>query len=316
MELNDKIFEKFLSRKKEIKNISKIDISSKVICKNSTEYLLSTSIHTDNLCLPDFDFFKKNYINTLELIYGIREKKSKKLCKQGIDSLLKAGEINCFKDEVEKILSALNSDFENLKNTLKTRFSCSHKLFFLLLSYFKKQDLLFIDIETKNLFSESIIITIGLGYFENEKFIVRQFTILKDAAEYEILNEASKYFENKKAVITFNGKTFDIPFLENRLSYYSIEHQDIGCLFNFDLFHFSKNAFKNELNSFSLKDIEKYILKKQRKNDIPSDEVDFYYSSYLKTGDIRYLNTIIYHNLEDIKGMYLIFKKICEKWIK
>lgn len=314
MELDDGIFEKFKIKKPGIKDPSEIKIPGEIIYKNSTEYLLSTSSYPDTCILPDYAFFKENYIKTLELIYGIREKKSKKLNESGINDLFKVAELTCFKNDVEKILAALNGGFENLKNTLKLRFSYSHKLFFLLLSFFKKQDLIFIDIETKNLSSESIIITIGLGYFENENFIIKQFTILNDAAEYEILNDIVKYFENKKAVISFNGKTFDIPFLENRFSYYSIEHSFFDCLFNFDLLHFSKNAFKGELNSFSLKDIEKYILKKQRKNDIPSDEIEIYYSNYLKTGNIKYLNAIIYHNQEDIKGMYLIFKKICERW--
>ncbi len=316
MKLNDYILNRFKVKKQDKKDISQINIPSEIISKNSTEYLLSTSFYPDTIILPDFEFFKNNFINTLELIYGIREKKSINLNKKGIMNLLDAGKIDCFKEEVENILFSLDSNFENLKSRLETRFSHSHKLFFMLLSYFKKEDLVFIDIETKELFFESVIITTGLGYFENEKFIIKQFTILNDAAEFEILYDIVKYLKNKKAFITFNGKTFDIPFIENRLSYYSIDHKNFEHFFNFDLLHFSKRAFKNESNSFSLKDIEKNILNKKRKNDISSEQVEIYYSNYLKTGNLKYLNPIIYHNNEDIKGMYFLLKKICEKWTK
>lgn len=222
--------------------------------------------------------------------------------------------MECFKEEVNDLLSALSGDIKNLSQIIKTRFSTSNKLFFLLISLFKKEELLFIDIETKNLSNETGIITAGVGFFENASFIIKQLTILNDAAEYEILNEFLKYLNNKKSIITFNGKTFDIPFLENRLSYYSIDYNEFSNFINFDLLFFSRSAFKNLSSSFALKDVEKNILKKIRKNDISSEEVEVYYFKYLKTGNLMYLNPVIYHNREDIIGMYLILKKLCEIW--
>jgi len=317
MDFDESIFKKFYPDKIKSKNTSLLGIPSEIKKIGDIEFLLSTTILKDNLQFPNYDMFKNEYINCLELIYGIREKKSEKFHKKGIDNLLKAKCLDCFKDEIEKLLTALNSnDIKNLSHIIKNRFSSSNKLFFLLLSLFKKQELLFIDIETKNLSSETGIITAGIGFFENENFIIKQFTILNDAAEYEILNEFLKYLENKKLFVTFNGKTFDIPFLENRFGYYAIDCNDFSDFINFDLLFFSRSAFKNLSPSFALKDVEKNILKKFRKNDIGSEEVEIYYSKYLKTGNLSYLNPIIYHNKEDIIGMFLILKKLCEIWTK
>ena len=220
-----------------------------------------------------------------------------------------------FKDEAKRILSCLENGVEDIKLALSSRFSSSHKLFFLLLSYFAPEELLFVDIETKSLNFETSIIQIGAGYFTNGKFKVLQFTAMEDAAEYELLEEFKKLLPGKKAFVTFNGRGFDIPFIDGRMGYYgSYPETDIIEMHNFDLLHFSRCAFKGAYESFRLKEIEKNILKKQRTNDIEGAEAEIYYSRYLQTKNFKYLEPIIYHNYEDIVSLAVLLNRLIREW--
>ncbi len=221
-------------------------LPGKVINRGNVKFLESVSVFPHSILIPHKDILHRHYISSLELLYGIRDKKSEKLAASGIKDLiqLKASGHKAI-SEIDYILAALEKDFSSVKEVLSDRFSSSHKLLFLLLSYFNKEDLLFLDIETKSLAFETSILLIGAGYFDKDGFKVKQYTILEDAAEYEILDEFVKTFKDKKAFVTFNGRTFDVPFIDQRLSYYGISsNEDFLGRHNFDLLHFSRNIFK------------------------------------------------------------------------
>ncbi len=286
-----------------------------IIKRNGTKFLITGKTQDINLNIPRRDIFKSHFSNCLELIYGVREKKSLKLAENGIKTLHDASVIGPNKNEAKKILACLENSMEEIKLTLSSRFSPSHKLFFLLLSYYEPGDLLFVDIETKSLNFETAIIQIGAGYFTGGKFRVSQFTALEDAAEYELLEEFKKLLPGKKAFVTFNGRSFDIPFIDGRMGYYnSYPDTDIVETQNFDLLHFSRCAFKGSYESFRLKEIEKNILKKQRTDDIEGAEAEIYYSRYLQTKNFKYLEPVIYHNYEDIVSLAVLLNRLIREW--
>ncbi len=265
--------------------------------------------------LPSKSGFLSEYESCLELIYGIREKKAEKFAECGVKNLRDAEKSPNFGKEAGRLLSALDEGFEKVRSVLEDRFSSSHRLFFLLLSYFNKEELLFVDIETRSLNSETAIIMIGAGYFEGTSFRVDRFTALNEAGEYEVLQEFKKLLKGKKAFVTFNGRAFDIPYIDNRLAYYG----DAGIsrvddFHNFDLLHFSRCAFKGLYESFRLKEMEARVLKKFRKNDIDGSEVDYYYSRYLQTHNVNFIRPIIEHNLTDIISLAELTGKLVEGW--
>ena len=293
-------------------------LPGRIINRGNIKFLESDSVFPHSILIPRKDMFHKHYTSSLELLYGIRDKKSEKLAASGIKDLIQLKESgHKSASEADYILQALEKDFSSVKEVLSDRFSSSHKLLFLLLSYFNKEDLLFLDIETKSLAFETSILLIGAGYFEKDVFRVKQYTILEDAAEYEILEEFVKTFKDKKAFVTFNGRTFDVPFIDQRLSYYGIPCPgEFLSAHNFDLLHFSRNVFKNMQESFRLKEIESNILGIKRGCDIDGAEVELYYAKYLRTGDPSYLVPIIEHNTTDIESLLILMNKISGIWAK
>lgn len=290
-------------------------LPGKIIHKDGAKLLLSTDKTPMSLSLPSVSEFAAGYSNCLELIYGVREKKTLKFAECGIKNLHDAKKHEDYGKEAGRILEALDSGFEEIRSVLNDRFSSSHRMFFMLLSYFKKEELLFVDIETRSLNVETAIIMIGAGYFEDGAYRVDQFTALNESGEYEVLQEFKKLLKGKKAFVTFNGKAFDIPYIDNRLAYYG----DTSCSLsedyhNFDLLHFSRCAFKGKYESYRLKEMEAQLLKKFRKDDIDGSEVDYYYSRYLQTHNANFINPIIYHNKIDIESLAELTSKLVETW--
>ncbi|HRU39693.1 MAG TPA: ribonuclease H-like domain-containing protein [Candidatus Goldiibacteriota bacterium] len=290
-------------------------LPGKILNKNGSKMLLTSNFYDITLSLPSRSGFAETYESCLELIYGVRQKKARKFAQCGINNLRDALKHEDYRVEAKRALELLNMGFGHVRDILKERFSPSHRMFFLLLSFFKKEDLLFVDIETRSLNFETAIIIIGAGYFEENKYRVDQFTALNEAGEYEIIQEFKKLLPGRKAFVTFNGKSFDIPYIDSRLAYYGDTYQSLTEDYhNFDLLHFSRCAFKDMYGSYKLKEMETKLLGKSRKDDIDGSEVDYYYSRYLQTGKADFINPIVYHNNIDIMSLAELTGRINEKW--
>jgi uncharacterized protein YprB with RNaseH-like and TPR domain len=290
-------------------------LSGKTTERNGIKFLVSENTTEDSLKLPSVLYFEKEYRGCLELLYGVRGKKAEKLLGCGINDLPSAIGDPRHGEDAKKALETLSGGFDGIKTFMSERFGASNRLMFLLLSYFIPEELLFLDLETKSLNSETAVITSGLGYFDGGKFTVKQFTMLEDSAEYEILEETSKVLKGKKAFVTFNGKTFDIPFLYSRMSYYGFENADaLLGMHNFDLLHFSRCAYRGKYESYRLKELEKKVLNFHRDGDIGGEEVEIYYNNFISTQDPSYINPIIEHNRIDVHTMMRLVQEISKKW--
>ena len=188
---------------------------------------------------------------------------------------------------------------------------------------FNAEDFLFLDIETLGIIDSPIII-IGIGFFKNAKFEIHLF--YADNLEDEIaICEHLKttilpYF---KCFITYNGKTFDIPYLANRFLYFFDENPMITDndqpyeksntkFHHIDLYHHCRRFYKGLYNNYTLTNMEEKLLNWKRKNSLPSNLVGVCYQKY-KENPERYpglIKEIIEHNYYDIYSMPLIFNKL------
>ncbi|MFP4466373.1 MAG: ribonuclease H-like domain-containing protein [Candidatus Goldiibacteriota bacterium] len=309
---------RFQNRKTEKKQAGKTAaLPGDIIFKNGSEFLLTRTESDALIKLPQLRYFEQEYASCLELIFGIRESKTLRLKECGICSLHDALSDKILKKQAAELLSHLQNGFDAVEKGLSGRFSRSSRLFFLLSAYFKPEDIIFFDLETKGLHCETSIIQAGIGFFKNSIFTVNQFTILSDSAEPEMLEYLIPFFKDKKAIITFNGRTFDVPFLSARCAYYGIAPEfDPGILYNLDLYHFAKKAFKGTQDSFRLKDVESGILKLPRENDIDGAMAPEYYDNFISSGDPKWLIPIIEHNKTDIISLLILFNRIYDEWIK
>lgn len=176
----------------------------------------------------------------------------------------------------------------------------------------ENKSICFLDIETDGLshFYNKIVL-IGLNIVnKNGSKIIQVFSDTNtDADEKKLLVEMSNIIEteNISVIYTYNGATFDIPFITKKLNYYRIYSTFINIA-HIDLIKVIR-ANRNLLNleNCKLKTVEK-LVGINREDTISGKESVLLYKEYLKTKNRAIENTILKHNYEDI----LYLSKILE----
>ena len=140
---------------------------------------------------------------------------------------------------------------------------------------------------------------IGLGAPQGVQFAVRQYFLRDYPEEKAILVALAKTLEAYDGVITFNGKTFDIPLLETRYALARLK-SPFTRLVHLDLLHPARRLWKLRLESCELQHLEKNILGIHREGDVDGSEIPAIYFDYLRTGDPKGLAPVFYHNTLDI----------------
>jgi len=178
------------------------------------------------------------------------------------------------------------------------------------LTAFTPAQSLFFDVETTGLSggTGTLAFLIGLGWLENNHFLLRQYFLRRPAEERSVLSHFSSAAENFSALITFNGKLFDLPLIQTRQMLAGIRQTTPPL--HLDLLQCSRVLWKNRLASRSLRSIEENLLGIRRYDDIPGAEIPAVYFNYLRRGETGRLKQVFQHNVLDILSMVTLLDKI------
>ena len=89
--------------------------------------------------------------------------------------------------------------------------------------------------ETRRLAVEFLRV-VGFGCFEGSRFHVWQFVLPSFAGERRLLAAVTAAVSRAHTVVTFNGKSFDLPFMEMRWLYHRLA-TPFPALRHLDLLH-------------------------------------------------------------------------------
>jgi uncharacterized protein YprB with RNaseH-like and TPR domain len=167
-----------------------------------------------------------------------------------------------------------------------------------------------LDIETLGLSSVPIIL-IGLARINDNKVLIDQYLPRSTKEEPAILIACIDHLRESDTIITFNGRRFDIPFIEDRLSHHKIE-ENLYNKIHYDALPLSRSAWKAKLPNCKLGTLEKYILGIEREDDVPSRSVPDFYRTYIRYNNVGPLVPIIDHNKQDLITLAKIFSKLRE----
>ena len=147
------------------------------------------------------------------------------------------------------------------------------------------------------------------GGLQLEQFFMRDFT-----DEYSVLLELATRIKERPVLLTFNGKSFDWPLLENRF----IMTRSIGTpklAAHLDLLHPARALWKLRLGSVRLVEIERRVLDARRlgwhrEDDVDSALIPQHYFDYLRGGAAAPLARVVRHNQMDLRGLAALFGRI------
>ena len=173
------------------------------------------------------------------------------------------------------------------------------------------EDWIFIDTETNGLSggAGTIAFEIGVGEVLNGQMRITQFWIRDYDQEEDMLHRLDALFQNKKAIVSFNGKSFDLPLLISRCTLNRIRPawQNLPHL---DLLHAARRVYKLRLKRCSLSDLEERVLGIRPEDDIPGSEIPALWQEFLKTKNDEKLLSVFDHNLQDVQSMAVLLRTI------
>lgn len=164
----------------------------------------------------------------------------------------------------------------------------------------------FFDIETTGLSggAGTVAFLVGCGWFEDDAFRVRQWLMLGPSGERPLLEALGRTMDEASLLVTFNGRTFDVPFMETRWAFHRQSTPTEG-LPHFDMLPPARRLWRRreDDSSCSLTALERSVLGFHRVNDVPGFEIPVRYFQFLRTGDPALIEGVLEHNRLDLLSL-------------
>ncbi len=162
------------------------------------------------------------------------------------------------------------------------------------------RDLLFMDLETCG-FAGTPVFLIGAMYIDDGNFVVEQMLARSYAEEAAILQHFASLLASRPHLVTFNGKSFDWPFVADRAAVSRVPlHPPAGHV---DLLHVCRRRFKTILPDCKLQTLERFVCGRRRVDDIPGSEIPTAYHEFVQTRIADRMCAILHHNFLDLITM-------------
>ena len=163
---------------------------------------------------------------------------------------------------------------------------------------------LFVDLETTGLAggAGTYAFLVGCGWFEGATFRVRQLFLSHFAAERQLLEAFADLASGTTLIVTFNGKSFDLPLIENRFALHRMTCPLDGRP-HLDMLHLARRMWRDDEDGCRLTRLEQSVLGHEREADVPGFEVPARYFGFVRSGDARPLCGVMEHNRQDILSL-------------
>jgi uncharacterized protein YprB with RNaseH-like and TPR domain len=162
----------------------------------------------------------------------------------------------------------------------------------------------FLDTETTGLAggTGTAAFLVGVGAITPDGFLLKQFFMRDHGEEASLLEGVSEFLAGFDVLVTYNGKAFDQPLLENR---YRLARMDepFPRLQHLDLLFSARRLWRLALERCRLQDLEKRILGVERQGDPGGDLIPNLYFSYLRDQQSARLEPVFEHNAIDIVSL-------------
>ena len=171
---------------------------------------------------------------------------------------------------------------------------------------------LFLDLETTGLAggAGTYAFLVGCGWYEDEIFRVRQWLLSSFVAERALLTDVGSLAATAGYLVTYNGRTFDVPLLETRCLL-----QRIPALFterrHLDLLHPARRFWREDeagggQSGCRLTALEARVCGYTRRGDVPGSDIPQRYFDFVRTGRPALLGDVLEHNRLDLLSLALL----------
>lgn len=169
--------------------------------------------------------------------------------------------------------------------------------------------LLFVDLETCG-FAGTPVFLIGTMFVAKGDLVVEQLLARNYEEEPAIIARFAELGGTGRVLVTFNGKSFDWPFLRDRAAVARIDLNDPAA--HCDLLHAARRRYRELLPDCKLQTLETYVCRRRRIDDLPGSEIPRAYHEFVRCGDARELRQIVHHNFLDLVTLADLLVKLLD----
>jgi uncharacterized protein YprB with RNaseH-like and TPR domain len=191
-----------------------------------------------------------------------------------------------------------------------------HLLSALLCSSVALEDVAFLDLETMGLWNNTVFLA-GVGRIEDGRLHVHQYLAPGHADEPAVVGSALAHLAEARVVVTFNGRSADLPWLAGRAFYYGLG--PVPAPAHVDLLYGTRRRYQRDeerLDRVRLPDVSGELLRLQRPaTDVPSWMVPEVYDHYTRAPADRegMLLPILEHNRADLEALVHLLELLCRE---
>jgi uncharacterized protein YprB with RNaseH-like and TPR domain len=171
----------------------------------------------------------------------------------------------------------------------------------------------FLDTETTGLSggTGTYAFLVGIGSWNGSIFAVEQFFMRDFHEEPALLHALEERLKPVQLLITFNGKSFDIPLLKSRFTL-ARRAWPLVSASHLDLLFPARRIWKLRLGDCRLGNLEKEILGDARTEDVAGNLIPQIYFNYVRSGNPVGIRKILEHNSRDIVSLAKLTLKVSE----
>ena len=170
---------------------------------------------------------------------------------------------------------------------------------------------LFVDLETTGLSggAGTVAFLVGCGWFDMGAFQVRQFLLTSYASERALLDAVAELLRRRALLVTYNGKTFDVPVMETRWMFHRMR-MPLESVRHFDMLHPGAAAVARTQAATAPADARRGGCRLARSSaccatsrasaTCPGSRFPGRYFQFLRSGDARPLEPVLEHNRLDL----------------
>jgi hypothetical protein len=178
---------------------------------------------------------------------------------------------------------------------------------------------IFLDIETTGLSggAGTVPFLVGCGYFDLGAFQIHQFLLPSYAAERALLAAVAASVEPAGCIVTYNGKTFDLPLMETRWLFHRMS-MPLADKPHVDMLHPARRLWRHreragiEPEGCNLSVLERDLFGVRRIGDVPGFEIPSRFFSFLRSGNPAPLEAVLEHNRLDLVSLAVVTARVAE----
>ena len=180
-----------------------------------------------------------------------------------------------------------------------------------------RQSLWFLDLETTGLAggAGTQAFLVGCATIDRDGVWLRQFLLPGYEHEPTLLSEVAAWAAARGAIVTFNGKSFDVPLIETRYLFHRVPFPLEGVA-HVDMLHPARRLWRARGTldggvdaSCSLGTLERLLAGVHRIGDVPGFEIPARYFQFVRDGDARPLAAVLEHNRLDLVSLALVMAR-------